>query len=62
MSRDNLEMTGEESGAKGVPSFLSYFKTLSKWPGPGNRTQESRSAGKRSTDWANPAAVKLRDN
>ena len=26
--------------AKGVPSFLSYFKTLSVGPGPGNRTRD----------------------
>ena len=27
-------------GAKRVPSFLSYFKTLSVGPGPGNRTRD----------------------
>ena len=27
-------------GAKGVPTFLSYFKTLSVGPGPGNRTRD----------------------
>ena len=36
-----------------VPSFLSYFKTLSV--GPAN----SRSAVKRSTDWADPVGVKI---
>ena len=37
--------------AKGVPSFLSYFKTLSIVPGPGIDPTISRSAVKRSTDW-----------
>ena len=36
---------------KGVPSFLSYFDP-EYWSSPGIRT---RSAVKRSTDWANPA-------
>ena len=44
--------------AKGVPSFLSYFKTLSIGPVPEIEPATSRSAVKRSTDWANPAAVK----
>ena len=44
--------------AKGVPSFLSYFKTLSIGPAPGIEPATSRSVIKRSTDWANPAAVK----
>ena len=44
--------------AKGVPSFLSYFKTLSIGPAPGIELATSRSVIKRSTDWANPAAVK----
>ena len=43
--------------AKEVPSFLSYFKTLSISPAPGIEPATSRSAVKRSTDWANPAAV-----
>ena len=43
--------------AKEVPSFLSYFKTLSIGPAPGIELATSRSAVKRSTDWANPAAV-----
>ena len=42
--------------AKGVPSFLSYFKTLR--PAPGIEPVTSRSAVKRSTDWTNLAAVK----
>ena len=42
-------------GAKGVPSFLSYFKTLSIGPAPGIEPATSRSAVKRSTDCANPA-------
>ena len=36
--------------AKGVRSFLSYFKTLSIGPAPGNEPATSRSAVKRSTD------------
>ena len=36
--------------AKGVPSFLSYFKTLSIGPAPGIEPATSRSAVKRSTD------------
>ena len=35
---------------KEVPSFLSYFKTLSKGPAPGIKPATSRSAVKRSTD------------
>ena len=38
---------------KAVPSFLSYFKTLSIGPAPGIEPATSRSAVKRSTDWAN---------
>ena len=38
--------------AKGVPSFLSYLRTLSIGPAPGI---------KRFTDWANSAAVKTPD-
>ena len=41
-------------GAKGVPSFLSDFETLRI----GIEPATSRSAVKRSTDWANPAARK----
>ena len=44
--------------AKGVPSFLSYFKTVSFGPAPVIEPATTRSAVKRSTDWANPAAVK----
>ena len=44
--------------AKEVPSFLSHFKTLSNGPAPGIEPATSRSAVKRSTDWANPAAIK----
>ena len=36
--------------AKGVPSFLSYFKTLSIGSAPGFEPAISRSAVKRSTD------------
>ena len=45
--------------AKAVPSFLSYFKTLSIGPVPGIEPATSRSAVKRSTDWDNPAAVTI---
>ena len=45
--------------AKGVPSFLSYFKTLSIGPAPGVEPATSPSAVKQSTDWANPAAVMM---
>ena len=45
--------------AEGVPSFLSYFKTLSISPAPGIGPATFRSAVKRSTDRANPAAVTL---
>ena len=40
---------------KRVPSFLSYFKTLSIGPPPGIEPATSRSPVKRSTDWASPA-------
>ena len=42
-------------GAKVVPSFLSYFKTLNTGPALGIERATSRSSVKRSTDWANPA-------
>ena len=45
--------------AKEVPSFLSYFKTLSIGPTKGIEPATSRSAFKRSTDWTNPAAVQI---
>ena len=40
-----------------VPSFLSYFKTLSIGPAPGIKPMTSRSAVKRFTNWANPDVV-----
>ena len=40
-------------------SFSVSFKTLSIGPAPGIEPATSRSAVKRSTDWANPAAVKM---
>ena len=46
--------------AKAVPSFLSYFKTLSFGSALGIETASSRSAVKRSTDWVNPAAFFFR--
>ena len=42
---------------KVVPSFLSYFKTLSIGQAPGFEPATSRSAVTRFTDWANTAAV-----
>ena len=44
---------------KAVPSLLSHFKTLSIGSVPGIEPATSRSAVKRSTNWANPASVKL---
>ena len=43
--------------AKGVYSFLSYFKILSIGPAPGIEPATSRPAIKRSTNWAYPAVV-----
>ena len=43
--------------AKGVTSFLSYFKTLSIGPAPGIKPTTSSSAGTCSTDWANTAVA-----
>ena len=43
-----------------VPSFLSYFKTLSIGPAPGIEPAISRSAVTRFTDWANTAAIKIK--
>jgi len=48
--------------AKAVPSFLTYFKTLSNGPAPGIEPATSRSTVKRSTDWANPARSVRRHN
>ena len=42
--------TSATSIAKGVPSFLSYFKALSNGPVPGIEPATSRFAVKRSTD------------
>ena len=47
--------------AKEVPSFLSYFKTLSIGPAPGIEPTTSHSAVKPSTDCANPVAVQVKD-
>ena len=44
--------------AKGVPSFPSYFKTLSDGPVPGFEPATSRPAVKCSTDCACTVAVK----
>ena len=46
-------------GQKAVPLFLRYFKTLNIGPAPWIDPTTSRSSVKRSTDWANPAAVKM---
>ena len=43
--------------AKGEPSFLTYFKTLSNGAAPGIKPTTSRSTVKRSTNWANPTTV-----
>ena len=43
----------------GVPSFLSYFKTLSIGPVSVIESATFRSAVKRSTDWANPDMEQL---
>ena len=56
--------TGDETAilrchTKRVPSFLSYFKTLSISPAPGIEPATSLSAFKLSTDWANTTAVKI---
>ena len=48
--------------AMGVPSFLSYFKTLSIGRTPGIEPATCRSAVKHSTDWANPAGAKKMNN
>ena len=48
--------------AKGVPSFLSYLKTLSNGRAPGIEPATCRSAVKQSADWANPAAAKKMNN
>ena len=47
--------------AKVLPSFLSYFKTLSIGPTAGIEPATSRSAVKRSIDWANPTAEILNE-
>ena len=44
---------------KEVPSFYSYFKTLSIGPAPDIEPATSRSAVKFSTDWANTTVVKM---
>ena len=46
-------------GAKAVPSFLSYFETLSIGLAQGIEAATSRSGVKRSTDWANLATVEV---
>ena len=46
---------------KAVPAFLSYFKTLSIGSAPGIKPVASRSVVKCSTDWNNPAVVKMRE-
>ena len=43
--------------AKGVPSFPSYFKTLSIGPASRIKPATSHSKVKRSTNWANLAAA-----
>ena len=43
--------------SRGVPSFLSYFKTQSIGLAPGIELSTSLPAVKLSTDWANPTTV-----
>ena len=50
------------AGQRKYLHFLVIFKTLSIGPAPGIEPATSRSAVKRSTDWANPAAVYIRLN
>ena len=53
-----------DCGAKGVPSFLSYgilIKTLSIGSATGIEPATSRSAVKRSTNWANRASANAND-
>ena len=55
-------LRGHPSHAKVQPpagqrKYLHFLKTLSIGPAPGIEPVTSRSAVKRSTDWANPAAV-----
>ena len=45
--------------AKGILSFLSYFKTLSFGPAPGIKPATSRSVVKSSSDWANLAFLSI---
>ena len=47
------------SATTGVPSFLSYFKTLSIGPVSGIEPATFHSAVKRSTEWANPDMEQL---
>ena len=49
---------GHPSYPKEVPSFLSYFKTLSSGSALGIEPTTSCSAVKHSTNWANPVWVK----
>ena len=46
--------------SKAIPLFLSHFKIPSVGPVSGIEPATSRSVVKRSTDGANPAAVKMR--
>ena len=45
--------------AKELPSFLSYFKTLTIAPAPGIKPKPSCSTIKHSIDWANLACINL---
>ena len=55
--RRDRHFTWSSEPREGTFIFLSYFKTLSVGPLPGIEPGNSRSAVKRSTDWANPAKV-----
>ena len=60
MGRDrHFTWSSEPCRAKVVPSFLSYFKTLSIGPTPGIEPTTFPSTVKHSTNWANPAMIKI---
>ena len=60
-SSEPREGQAASAQCKGVPLFLNYFKTLSNGPAPGIEPGTTRSAVKRPTDWANPAAETIGD-
>ena len=56
-SSEPLDQGLAACSAKRVPTFLSYFKTLSIRLAPGIEPATFRSAVNRFTDWANHAAI-----